>query len=331
MAITPGSSHGALTGAAEKELVAAPGAGIQRAILLSRIYNEDTAPVGVTVSKKVAGVLYRIEKVALDVDGVMFPVDGGKVLELTGVDQSLVAIMSGAPATTQPKFVCSWVDKSAAAAVGTSALDLLTTKGDLLGHDGSGYVRIPMTGADGDVPTQDAAAASGIVWATPSGGGGGGAGALELIEAWEVSAAATSHTFSGLDGDADGLYLIVYRILQGAAGSVTTCQPNGISSNQSTGGVYSGAGVGTILTSALQIAGNSDSEIGQCWFDAATGMDRTGRFNSFEWTGGSPYMVDGRWLWLDDTTNITSLDIVASVASGIDAGSYVRLYKLKKV
>lgn len=330
MAITPGSSHGPMDGITEVELVAAPGAGVQRAILLARIYNEDSAGVTITASKKVAGVLYRLEKVPLDVNGVMFPVDGGKVLELTGTDQSLVAVMAGAPATIQPKFVCSWVDKSAAAAGGTSALDLLTTKGDLLGHDGSGYVRIPMTGADGDVPTQDAAAASGIVWATPS-GGGGGAGALELIEAWEVSAAATSHTFSGLDGDADGLYLIVYRILQGAAGSVTTCQPNGISSNQSTGGVYSGASAGTILTSTLQLAGNSDSEIGQCWFDAATGMDRTGRFNSFEWTGGSPYLVDGRWLWLDDTTNITSLDIVASVASGIDAGSYVRLYKLKKV
>jgi hypothetical protein len=58
----------------------------------------------------------------------------------------------------------------------TAAFDALsptTTKGDVIASDGSDNVRLPV-GSDGQVLTADAAQATGLKWATPSGGGGGG-------------------------------------------------------------------------------------------------------------------------------------------------------------
>ncbi len=52
----------------------------------------------------------------------------------------------------------------------------LTTKGDLLVHDGATLNRLPV-GLNGRVLTTDSAAPLGVKWATPSGGGGGGGGA----------------------------------------------------------------------------------------------------------------------------------------------------------
>jgi hypothetical protein len=54
--------------------------------------------------------------------------------------------------------------------------DILTTKGDLLGHSGTGLVRIPAAGSDGLIPYSDAASPGGILWAdAPTGGAGTGA------------------------------------------------------------------------------------------------------------------------------------------------------------
>jgi len=57
----------------------------------------------------------------------------------------------------------------------THRLGLLTTKGDMVGHDGSGPVRVPV-GSDGYVPTVDVTAAPGWRWAQPAAGGGSGGG-----------------------------------------------------------------------------------------------------------------------------------------------------------
>jgi hypothetical protein len=50
---------------------------------------------------------------------------------------------------------------------------ILTTKGDLLTHDGTTAVRLPV-GADGDVLTADSTQPDGIKWAAGGGGGGNG-------------------------------------------------------------------------------------------------------------------------------------------------------------
>lgn len=58
----------------------------------------------------------------------------------------------------------------------------LTTKGDLLTHDGSSYVRLPV-GSDDYVLTADSGDPNGIVWA-PSQGGSGGDEALVKQIVW---------------------------------------------------------------------------------------------------------------------------------------------------
>jgi hypothetical protein len=61
---------------------------------------------------------------------------------------------------------------------------LLTTKGDLIGHDGTAPVRIPAASSDGLIPYSDAASPGGILWDDPpEGGGGEGTGALIYSDA----------------------------------------------------------------------------------------------------------------------------------------------------
>lgn len=67
--------------------------------------------------------------------------------------------------------------------------DLLTTKGDLYVHDGTDLIRVGV-GADDQVLTADAAAASGVKWAAASGGGGSSG-------IWEHIGTATSATAGG--------------------------------------------------------------------------------------------------------------------------------------
>lgn len=66
------------------------------------------------------------------------------------------------------------IDGRDVAADGTAldALDVGTTKGDLLVHNGSTYVRLPV-GSNDQVLTADSAQAAGVKWAAGGGGGGG--------------------------------------------------------------------------------------------------------------------------------------------------------------
>jgi len=61
--------------------------------------------------------------------------------------------------------------KLANAAVTLAKLGALTTKGDLLTHDGSGHQRLGV-GTDGQLLVADSASANGVKWADPSAGGG---------------------------------------------------------------------------------------------------------------------------------------------------------------
>jgi hypothetical protein len=50
-----------------------------------------------------------------------------------------------------------------------NALDPLTTKGDLIGHNGTDSIRVPV-GTDGQVLAADSTQASGVKWAAPAAG-----------------------------------------------------------------------------------------------------------------------------------------------------------------
>lgn len=171
--------------------------------------------------------------------------------------------------------------------------------------------------------------------------GGSGGGALELIENKEFGSAATTYTFSTLNGDTDYQYYIQYRIVKGAAGAMTiTVRPNGLTTNQRSRWSYVGsAGTGTGTdTNGLAIAfngsgstGASEVDAGVAWIQAQTGANRSGEASVTEATGTEVFRIMVGWTWHTATsTNITSLDITSSLANGIGAGSFVRLYRVKK-
>lgn len=107
MAITQ-SGQGNFNGVTEVTLIA--GSATPRAARGLRIHNKDTDPVTITISKKVAGVLYELDLVTIQPGFTHRPLDRDDVVFLTAADQSIVGVMSGAPVTTQPSFVSSWVE-----------------------------------------------------------------------------------------------------------------------------------------------------------------------------------------------------------------------------
>lgn len=66
----------------------------------------------------------------------------------------------------------AWVSLNPAGVLSFDAISPLTTKGDVLGHDGTNNVRLPI-GADTYVLTADSSAATGMSWQPGSGGGSG--------------------------------------------------------------------------------------------------------------------------------------------------------------
>jgi hypothetical protein len=107
MAFTPGSNDGTLNGSTEVTLVAAPGSSIQRMVKEINIQNRDTAVVTLTVRYKSAGGTRQIWSGTLQV-GDVYHDDSVYVLDTTG--KSIAAVLSGAPATTNPDFVVSYAD-----------------------------------------------------------------------------------------------------------------------------------------------------------------------------------------------------------------------------
>jgi hypothetical protein len=72
------------------------------------------------------------------------------------------------------------------------ALAPTTTKGDLIGHNGTANVRVPV-GTNGHVLTADSAEASGVKWAA-AGGGGGGKVAQVVVATSNTAASTTANT-----------------------------------------------------------------------------------------------------------------------------------------
>lgn len=159
--------------------------------------------------------------------------------------------------------------------------------------------------------------------------------ALELVESKDFAAAATSYTFSGLDGDADGDYLVEFRIVNAFAGAATiTVRPNGATTNQLSKGTFFGTGSGTFSTSDLYISNATVVDAvgtGSYVISAASGKRRTLRGNVTNSESSTDlYGRDVAGMWDETATNITSLEFVCDQTDGIDTGSYIRLYRIRK-
>lgn len=169
-------------------------------------------------------------------------------------------------------------------------------------------------------------------------GGGVGVPVLDLVENKDFAVAGTSYTFNNLDGDTDEVYLLVYRIIKNVvAFAQTSLRPNGITTNQQSYDSWFGSFSGTGNTTTLLIQSNGTAavggvEAGHMWIHAKTGVSRSISGLRNLWDAGGPTnltsLIAGRWT--DTTTNITSLEVVCDQANGIGAGSYLRLYKLRK-
>jgi len=169
---------------------------------------------------------------------------------------------------------------------------------------------------------------------SPSGGGVGG---MTKIADVVVSTAKSSHTFADLNGDVDKRYIVKTRVINDlGVASVLFIRPN-----NDTGNNYSrqliDANVSTI--SAAQAPAISDVAIaktegdtlvafGKATIDARTGTDRAISAHRFSEAStdqaGKTLIID--YLWHDDDSNITSIELTASQTNGIGVGSILELW-----
>jgi hypothetical protein len=156
-----------------------------------------------------------------------------------------------------------------------------------------------------------------------------------LIESQTLGSAVTEVTFSGLAGDTDYCYLLLWRV-ENTTGSGTnlSLQPNAVSSNQVSDAMsWDGTGDGHGTTATLRFAHVETTRVGmgRVLFMAATGLRRGGgsaqkRQSS---VAANVQAMDMAMLWNETATAITSLVVSASEAGSINTGSSFHLYRFE--
>lgn len=155
----------------------------------------------------------------------------------------------------------------------------------------------------------------------------GGGGALELISSVVIGTAVSSYNFTGLDGDADGHYILRYTILTPADTSSRswTVRPNGLPNSSDFD-----SDNGLNRWRLANIGGAASFHIsGEIRISAATGVYRF--FEALQKGHHATYGYSSEQLsgvWKDSTTNITSLEIESNNL-GLEVGTKLDLYKLK--
>jgi hypothetical protein len=164
----------------------------------------------------------------------------------------------------------------------------------------------------------------------------GGGGMWELVESWEPSAPATSHTFSGLNGNVDRKYKISIKISGSTAGgNIFALINNDTSSNNyvqryySNGGNAIQGGDGDNFIYVGDIGSTGYSTIADIELYAKTGTTRPFLIHSMSQsniTDMNTMYIPGYWKNAID--NITSITIYSSNNLGIVPSSYIELWKL---
>lgn len=109
MAFTEGGSNGALNGTSEVTVVAAPAASTRRLVRSMVVHNRDSAAVTLTVAVAKGASRYHLWAGTLAA-GSTWHCDSVLVLDAT--DESVVASLGGAAATTNPDYHSSYADAS---------------------------------------------------------------------------------------------------------------------------------------------------------------------------------------------------------------------------
>lgn len=164
-----------------------------------------------------------------------------------------------------------------------------------------------------------------------------------LVEKKLITSDVTSVSFTGLDGNTDEVYKLFGRIVMNTATNFYNLQPNGISANQNNRSVQLfGTGGGSTSSATLLLARTQGSSEVLVTFEAtfwaknnpnAIAVNRVlqGQYSFLTATGvqtQGPGITES--VWDDDTTNVTSLDIVSANASDIRDGSTIALYKMRQ-
>jgi len=168
---------------------------------------------------------------------------------------------------------------------------------------------------------------NGVTWDSYSGTNSGGLVTVEVVTA---SISTDAFTFTGLDGNADLVYIILGRIKNGTGNAAEyNWKPNNITSNQAGfrgAATYSSLILGELagngyITFQITIAAQNDPMAGAF---PRTYTGTTSELTTAPTASGGA--VGG--IWTDTTTNITSIVIDGGITNGIGEGSTVAIFKL---
>jgi hypothetical protein len=212
---------------------------------------------------------------------------------------------------------------------GTGASDAASGLTNLGGLDSAAHAVVNHAGIPGVGDLTTAAHLTTDHTGIPGIGGG-----MIFIEKKEILAPVTTVTFAGLDGNADGIYVLHYYCV--APSGVPTffyLKPNGIHFTTSDRAVLAAAYAHQVEAGIMRIAYTTVAShrcysVTNFWARAAgPGATPLGRLaqTSIQLFGGRNLHTG--W-WSDTSTNITSLVIEANLANGHAVGSTMSLYKL---
>lgn len=101
MSFTEIGQEGALNGTTPVTIVSVPSSGQRKLVNKINIHNRDTASVTVTVSKNKNATLRRLIRVTLEPDDTLIY---DSIIVLDATDESVEAVLSGAPSTSNPDY-----------------------------------------------------------------------------------------------------------------------------------------------------------------------------------------------------------------------------------
>ena len=167
-------------------------------------------------------------------------------------------------------------------------------------------------------------------------GGPGGSGGLILVEKKIFTSNLTEYTFSGLNGNADGVYRLIWKIKNNSVvQTFYTIKPNNVTTNQTWRSLTTNATPATTSTQSLLYVGGCDPAAvasGECVIHAAQSVNSVTQNRMIH--GAYYYVASGvltmtqyMGIWAEAAINITSIVFLADQTNGLGNGSEIVLYK----